>query len=544
MEKFLKIRNFIFSAVFFAAILFGFFGNGRAVAHADTGVKYVENHVLGQHILTVVDETTDLNVTLTPDTDETYNPSDRFWSGIASVVAAGDNVFVAWRTGGQREPSPYVYVVVGISTDGGRTFREPYLIIDPTHPDGFVDVPMFYYNNAGELWLTYRVFGYTGSGEYAIKIVNPDGAVENIKYEEPIIIGNPNNDIMGCFVPYAKPLLLGNGRILFGSSNYDDKNKQSTAVFESFDDGRSFHSLTSIPSEADKNKTNGESSMVKLSDGTLWCLSRIESGYMGGIEESFSYDNGATWTNAKGNLPDPLIGPGSRFTMINLKSGGLLFVTCYNTSVRSNMTAFLSYDDGVSWPYSLTIDSHLSAYPDAYQAPDGKIYIVYDKGRYTEGGIRLSVLTEDDIIAGKVSENSLDKIVVSKADYEWADIVSVNGAFESSITVKKGTKLKKITDNLPTVFTVTDSNNKSVRIEGVWSANNYNAGQEGVYKVSFQSVLPDKLVDTFDRLQIEVTVEGGNGCGGAINGELFAVLIPVLLAGLFVALKVNNENKN
>ena len=81
-------------------------------------------------------------------------------------------------------------------------------------------------------------------------------------------------------------------------------------------------------------------------------------------------------------------------------------------------------------------------------------------------------------------------------------------------------------------------------IEGVWTANNYDSGREGVYKVSFQSLLPDKLVDTFDRLQIEVTVEGGSGCGGAINGELFAVFIPVLLAGLFVALKEKNENKN
>ena len=261
---------------------------------------------------------------------------------------------------------------------------------------------------------------------------------------------------------------------------------------------------------------------------------------MGGVEEAFSYDEGVTWTTAKGNLPDPLIGPGSRFTMINLKSGGLLYVACYNNFVRSNMTAFLSYDDGLTWPYSLTIDSHLSAYPDAYQAPDGKIYIVYDKGRYTEGGIRLSVLTEDDIKAGKVSEASLDKIVVSKADYEWADIVSVNNAFKSSITVSAGTKLSKIIKDLPTEITVTDSNGKTVKISGVWTANNYNAKQEGVYKVTFQSVLPNKLVDTFDMLQIEVIVSGG-GCGGTLNSALFKISLPVLFAGLYIVLK---EKKN
>ena len=77
---------------------------------------------------------------------------------------------------------------------------------------------------------------------------------------------------------------------------------------------------------------------------------------------------------------------------------------------------------------------------------------------------------------------------------------------KSSITVSAGTKLSKIIKDLPTEITVTDSNGKTVKISGVWTANNYNAKQEGVYKVTFQSVLPNKLVDTFDMLQIEVSL--------------------------------------
>ena len=247
---------------------------------------------------------------------------------------------------------------------------------------------------------------------------------------------------------------MGNNRILFGSSNY--ANKQSTAIFESLDDGRSYHSISYVDSEAGTSKTNGESSIVKLKDGSLWCLSRIEGGAFGGIEESFSYDGGYTWTMAKGNLPDPLIGPGSRFTMINIKDGeedALLFVSNYSTALRGNMTAFLSYDDGLTWPYSITLDSHLSAYPDAYQAPDGKIYIVYDKGRYTEGGVRLCVLTVEDLKAGDfVSEDCINRLSVTKADPEWADIVSVNDAFAKTMTVNNGTKLSSITENLPKNF--------------------------------------------------------------------------------------------
>ena len=260
---------------------------------------------------------------------------------------------------------------------------------------------------------------------------------------------------------------------------------------------------------------------------------------MGGIEESFSYDEGRTWTIAKGNLPDPLIGPGSRFTMINIKDGeedALLFVTNYSTAIRGNMTAFLSYDDGLTWPYSITLDSHLSAYPDAYQAPDGKIYIVYDKGRYTEGGVRLCVLRIEDLKAGKfVSEDSINRLSVTKSDPEWADIVSVNDAFPSTLTVKNGTKLSKLTADLPTKFTITDSNGNNVEITGQWSGNNYRAKDAGVYVVKFQCKLPGKLVDTYELLSIEVTVTEG-GCAGSIDGGLL-FLLPIAVATLLIVKK-------
>ena len=498
---------------------------------------YVDNTVLGEHVLTIVDETTNLKTTLTDDTTETYEPSSRKWNGISSVITAGNNVFVAWRTGGTREPSPFVYIVVAASSDGGKSFRDPFLIIDPTVDSAFLDIPMFYYNNAGQLWLTYRWFG-SGSGEFAIEFVNPAGPLDEIKFTEPILIGNPaSSDPGGCFVPYAKPLLMGDGRILFGSSNYS--NKQSTAVMESTDDGHSFSTVAQIPSTAGGYKSNGESSLVKLSDGTLWLLSRVEGGYEGGIEESFSYDGGKTWTNARGALAAPLRGPGSRFTMINLQDGGLLFITNNSDSVRHNMTAYLSYDDGKTWPYSFVVDPHLSAYPDVWQALDGKIYIVYDKGRYTEGGIRLTILTVEDIKAGKiVNEGSYDKISIAKSDPEWADIVSVNTALKTDSKVSQGTSIQEFMGNLPQTIEVTDSNGNKHTLTGTWSSNSYNANADGRYVVQFQTVLPDKLVDSFSLLRVYVTVEGkgegaalaiGLGIGGAVLVAAAAIIVAVMV---------------
>ena len=43
------------------------------------------------------------------------------------------------------------------------------------------------------------------------------------------------------------------------------------------------------------------------------------------------------------------------------------------------------------------------SYPDGFQAPDGTIYISYDRNRSTDGEILLARFTENDILAGKLS---------------------------------------------------------------------------------------------------------------------------------------------
>jgi hypothetical protein len=42
------------------------------------------------------------------------------------------------------------------------------------------------------------------------------------------------------------------------------------------------------------------------------------------------------------------------------------------------------------------------SYPDGFQAPDGTLYISYDRNRAKDGEILLARFNEDDIFAGKL----------------------------------------------------------------------------------------------------------------------------------------------
>jgi hypothetical protein len=72
---------------------------------------------------------------------------------------------------------------------------------------------------------------------------------------------------------------------------------------------------------------------------------------------------------------------------------------------RNNLAALLSDDDGKTWPHRLLIDErdHVS-YPDAVEAEDGRILVVYDRDRYGQREILLASLTEADILAGRATD--------------------------------------------------------------------------------------------------------------------------------------------
>ena len=478
----------------------GFNGVSRAIAQTE------QNHTLGASEITMVNGETDLTTKLSDGTDEDYRPESRKWNGISTAVSYGENLFVSWYTGGTKEPHADNYIPVAASDDGGQTWRDPFLVVDPVNGTSVV-LPVFFVNGKGELLLYYSLL--PGSKMYAIRLVGADGPLDGITYEGPFPVSDRT--------VFVKPTILSDGRILYVTGDEDGR----SGVYQSTNDGYSYRKIATIPSAYVKpQKTYTEASVVELEDGTLWMLSRLEKGYDGGIEQAFSYDGGFTWTQSSGGVGYPLRGPGARSSFLRLASGSLVFVTNDSENAREKMTAFLSEDGGKTWPYSLLLDRYISAYPEIYQAPDGRILVCYDKGRYTENSIRLSIFTEEDLKAGYfVSEVARDKLTVTKLNRDYADIVSVNDAFKPIYRYPVGTASSVVRDQLPTSFVVTDSNGKETELTGTWKSAGYDKDAAGTYFVTFSCEAPETLLDSYELLRVRVVLSPSDrkGCRSSVS---------------------------
>lgn len=526
-KPFYAVLSFALAAV----LSVGSFAGIGAVSASAEATPQNQNYTLGTAEITMIRDTTDLGVKLSGETNENYYPESRKWNGISTAVSYGNNLFAAWYTGGTKEPHSDNYIPVAASDDNGETWKDPFLIVDPIN-DTSVVLPVFFVNGAGELLLYYSVL--PGSKMYGIKLMNADGPLDQITYEGPFLVSQRT--------VFVKPTILSDGSIVYATG---DKVGYS-GVYKSVDDGYSYTKIATIPSKYVKpEKTYTEASIVERADGSLWMLSRLEKGYHGGIEQAFSYDKGITWTTSEGGLEYPLQGPGSRTGFMKLRSGALLFVTNESTSNRDMMTAYLSEDDGKTWPYSILIDRYTSAYPEVYQDPDGKILIVYDKGRYLENSIRLTILREEDIKAGRfVSNTARDKLTVTKLNKEYADIVSVGGLYERYYVYPVGTKSAAIRDKLPNAFTVTDSNGKNHEVSGIWKSPGYKENEVGCYVLMFQCELPATLIDSFDYFRIRVDlIEKKAGCGSSVSAGAHLGTIGASLIALLSIRKKRIANK-
>lgn len=332
----------------------------------------------------------------------------------------GGRLWACWVGNGD---SPNGFFMLATSDDGGATWSKPRVVIDPTDPPGAPQrrslVGNLWTDPKGRLWCFFdQSLGYFDgrAGDWFIRCDNPD-AVEPT-WTEPVRFAD------GCTL--NKPTVLSNGdwllpvslwtRDRIGPASLKEAHQDLDAirmanVFVSTDEGQTWTRRGGV---AFPGTDFDEHMVVELKDGRLWMLARTKEG----ISEAFSADRGVTWETPR---PSSIQNVSARFFIRRLASGNLLLVKNGPLDVRlprrSSLTAFLSTDDGKTWPHQLLLDDRAEvSYPDGIQAPDGTIHMLYDWNRHTDAEILLAKFREEDLVAGRFnSPGAKPRMLVNKA---------------------------------------------------------------------------------------------------------------------------------
>lgn len=336
------------------------------------------------------------------------------------AMTPGGRLYALWIAGGDSDAA---FLVGSRSDDGGATWQGTKFVVDPHFPDDkWRGRTVRRCSVIGNLWSapdgTLRLYATQSVGQFSGRescwefvCRNPDAAQPVWEKAKYVFHGSMHN----------KPIVAKDGTWL-APFDFEPNGREN---FPELDPLRGLWAFASADGEtwtrrgkATPNLSHyAEHQIVQKENGDLWMLMRTGEG----LKESFSSDGGATWSAP--SAPATLRQCVARFGFIRLASGNLLFVKNGTTvgevfakTPRQKLSAFLSRDGGATWAGPLTLDPRLNvAYPDAFQAADGFIYVSYDHDRGTPGGDELlfARFAEADVLAGKiVTEGSFLRRVI------------------------------------------------------------------------------------------------------------------------------------
>ena len=350
-------------------------------------------------------------ITLDTAPDERFALSRRLWQGCPTILRTPKGrLYAGWYSGGSCEPDPENYNLLIRSDDDGWTWSEPLLVVASETDNGFVAIDIqLWLDPENRMWMFITQRYVDGDRRlsdpdhlalWAAVCDDPDA--ETLTWSEPRFIANG-------FLR-TQPTVLSNGDWVLCAYDWSSPNYRYS---RSSDGGKTW-----VRCEAGRKLLPDfdETMILERRDGTLLMFARDFRPLL--VRSESSDLAGTSWTPG---VYTRILNAQSRFFLRRLRSGRVLLIHNDAATHRTNLCAKLSEDDGETWPYALTLDtapnrSRNVSYPDAAEDENGRIFIVYDRGRFTAREILMAQITEEDIMAGTiVSEASYLSRIISKA---------------------------------------------------------------------------------------------------------------------------------
>ena len=287
-------------------------------------------------------------------------------------------------------------IVCNVSSDGGHTWTEPYTIIEGTgHGKGFGDCALALNNNESGIIAAFvggpGFWGSTPSNPLRMYVSRSNDNGKTWEEAEDItsqIYGvdcqvEGRETWLGGFFGSGSGLLTSSGRIMFVIAMRENDGAREVicnrAVY-SDDNGKSWQ-------VSERASVGGdEAKVVELVDGRILMSIRRNGNRWYNISE----DGGLTWQASTSEWTD-IVAPACNGDIIRYSSvnkGGdknRLLHSVPTGNSRKNVTVYVSYDEGETWPTSRCVVPYNSAYSSLCVLPDNTIGLYVEEAYQNEG---------------------------------------------------------------------------------------------------------------------------------------------------------------
>jgi len=341
----------------------------------------------------------------------------RAFQGIPGIACSPAGTLWATWYGGGVDEGPDNYILLANRPQNTNGWTQPWLIVQPTHPKVRTFDPTLWLDPLKRLWLFWaqvhcnletekRQIWDGRAGVWGIYCDKPDThpnqwsapgrLCDGIMMNKPTLDAD-HNWLLPCTLWDIPPYHADIAEHQRGPTVAISSDKGATAQMQN---------IANLP-----DRTYDEHSIIPLPDGrwVMWARSNTQTATV-----SYSSDRGRTWTpGSHCNIPCP----NTRFFVGRLQSGALLLISHRPTDAkahaqqapwpgRSHLTAWVSDDQGKTWLGGLLLDERWPvSYPDADQAPNGTIHVIYDYDRQGDKQIMLASITEKQIRTGSPVTN-------------------------------------------------------------------------------------------------------------------------------------------